>query len=631
MTHFMSNYTSLERRLTALLESAVESSVSIEQAIMCFEVFSEVLNENILKALAMRTFPRLNNKFRQNLETVVAEFQAQKEKPTLEPNMPEQSGRVFWARVCINRVRLPFIKLEALYNAYLSQEVDEVFEQNKLKYSQFVSIVNDYEKQIYETWSQQVNDKCIEKLEEFLLRRQEIQIVGLPQSHEVEQDENGGYVQHVRYEIKQGEKVTEQELALARNYSLDKPILLQTNFSQELFSILSETKLFKILNKIIPEKAQEVYDKGNDYRQLKNQLDDIVNKYNYVQKNLFYVERPLFYSQIEQIEQLLVKGTNELRWTTWKDDKAEVEQFITSIKLPISVLYSQVITLKDQLSQTNGLLKSWARQPLIEKPQKQVLQLDKVLQLINTKIQSFKRENLTKFKQNKDEVWDVDVEKVNVNVSIAKNAVFLDEVANLYQLDEQGRQMAMQMQGFKTDEQKIGRLKQYWDAYLVWLSQYIQNGLLQIIVQNIINIQQYMDSSETTEHNDFYQQNMTPNEQSYPFLEINMNIGHQRLYFEPECAEDTQSTVQTLVSTIQGWITQICKVCDIVFNPITSASIDSLRQSTLRDFAGLIRQDQRFAEANQMLIERVRRKCAIAVQQTQIMDEFTDIYKTDKR
>lgn len=85
---------------------------------------------------------------------------------------------------------------------------------------------------------------------------------------------------------------------------------------------------------------------------------------------------------------------------------------------------------------------------------------------------------MTKFKQNKDEVWDVDVEKVNVNVSIAKNAVFLDEVANLYQLDEQGRDMAAQMAGFKTDENKITKLKQSWDAYLMWLSQYIQNGLL---------------------------------------------------------------------------------------------------------------------------------------------------------
>lgn len=60
----MIKYTSLERRLTAILESAVESSVTIEQSITCFEVFSEVLNENILKALAMRIFPSLNSKFK---------------------------------------------------------------------------------------------------------------------------------------------------------------------------------------------------------------------------------------------------------------------------------------------------------------------------------------------------------------------------------------------------------------------------------------------------------------------------------------------------------------------------------------------------------------------------------------
>ena len=117
-------------------------------------------------------------------------------------------------------------------------------------------------------------------------------------------------------------------------------MLLSTNMSDDAIVILAETKLFKILNKIIPEKAQESYDKSQDYRSLKNQLDDIVNKYNYVQKNLFYVERPLFYTQLEQIENLLVKGTDKLRWTTWREDRAAVEEFVTSIKLPIYVLYS---------------------------------------------------------------------------------------------------------------------------------------------------------------------------------------------------------------------------------------------------------------------------------------------------
>lgn len=66
------------------------------------------------------------------------------------------------------------MKLESLYNAYLKGENDELYDQNKLRYSQFVSLVNQYEKEIYESWSANVNDKCIKKLEEFLLIREEI-------------------------------------------------------------------------------------------------------------------------------------------------------------------------------------------------------------------------------------------------------------------------------------------------------------------------------------------------------------------------------------------------------------------------------------------------------------------------
>ena len=155
-------------------------------------------------------------------------------------------------------------------------------------------------------------------------------------------------------------------------------MLLSTNFSQELFDILAETKLFKILYKEIPDKAQEVYDKGNEYRSVKNQLDDIVQKYNYVQKNLFYVERPLFYSQLKQIESLIQAGTDRLRWVDWKDNTADVETFIQKVKTPIDVLYSQVITLKDSLKQIEELLKGWSKQPMIERPAKNVLALDKV-------------------------------------------------------------------------------------------------------------------------------------------------------------------------------------------------------------------------------------------------------------
>lgn len=211
-------------------------------------------------------------------------------------------------------------------------------------------------------------------------------------------DEYGIYYDTKTYKFKEQDKELEDQFKVKRDINLDKPVLLSTNFSQELFDILAETKLFKILYKEIPDKAQEVYDKGNEYRSVKNQLDDIVQKYNYVQKNLFYVERPLFYSQLKQIESLIQAGTDRLRWVDWKDNTADVETFIQKVKTPIDVLYSQVITLKDSLKQIEELLKGWSKQPMIERPAKNVLALDKVAGQIQNKCQQFKRDNLTKIK-----------------------------------------------------------------------------------------------------------------------------------------------------------------------------------------------------------------------------------------
>jgi hypothetical protein len=50
----------------------------------------------------------------------------------------------------------------------------------------------------------------------------------------------------------------------------------------------------------------------------------------------------------------------------------------------------------------------------------------------------------------------------------------------------------------------------YWEYYLKWLSEYIKSGLLQIILANITQINNYMDEAETMEYNDFHDKNRTP-------------------------------------------------------------------------------------------------------------------------
>lgn len=143
------------------------------------------------------------------------------------------------------------------------------------------------------------------------------------------------------------------------------------------------------------------------------------------------------------IEDEIQAGTDSLKWIDYKDKKEDVEAFIKKIKLPIEVLYSQVITLKDSLKSIEELLKSWAKQPMIDRPPKSAIVIAQIPANIQAKIQSFKKDNLTKIKQFKDgNTWEVDVDKITANISKAKNAVFLKEVKELFTLSEQAKNVA---------------------------------------------------------------------------------------------------------------------------------------------------------------------------------------------
>ena len=192
--------------------------------------------------------------------------------------------------------------------------------------------------------------------------------------------------------------------------------------------MLDETKYFKIINQLIPEEVTRIYRQGPVLRELKNRLDDITVKYNYIQENLEFVERPLFYKQLQGIEESLVQGICSL---TWESSKEEIDAFINRVKQPVDVLNAQVKALRDSLRAIEELLKQWAGQPMVEKPPKSALVQDKVIPAIQNKCQQFKRDNLTKIKQrmggsgSPEVEWEIDVDKVTVNISRAKNIVFL--------------------------------------------------------------------------------------------------------------------------------------------------------------------------------------------------------------
>lgn len=202
------------------------------------------------------------------------------------------------------------------------------------------------------------------------------------------------------------------------------------------------------------------------------------------------------------------------------------------------------------------------------------------------------------------------MDKITTNISKAKNVVFLKEVQDLYTLSDDAKKIATEI---TLSSEETEQLKAYWEFYQMWLSEYLQTGLLDIIIANITAIQKFMDESETPEYNDFYQKGITPAEQSYPFVEVNMLIEGQNLVFQPGCDSGSMSTSEnSLEGEIMKWINEISKICDIVFNPVSASTIENVRKCELNNYLGRIHENPRYKQAVDELLRRVQKRAAIA-------------------
>ncbi|KAH0572206.1 Dynein heavy chain [Spironucleus salmonicida] len=582
---FIKHYTSWEKRLVAVLETGIDSSITLEQAITVVESFSGILPEAVLKNVVQAKFGHFNNMFLALLQKIFDEFTTNKDDPPLEKNQPPLSGAVMWSRVLLNKTRVPYKKLDALNIAYLERAEsivkDDRFEISRQKFLEIVQKLKEYEIEQHQRWLSGIDMVCTEKLAEKLIIR----------------------VQPNLIEFQNDVYITPE--GITRNDELDLIKLIKTNFSIELTDLMEETKIFKILDMEVSEDALEVFAKADAYRQTKIQLDVIQNQYNFVQKQLVFVERPLFYPQLQYIESMLVDGIDKL---TWKDSTADINIFLDKLNLPLNVLFMQVSTLKDNINSIQQLLVAWSKIVLVDKPAKAPVSLDKTPDTIQTKLNQIK---------------DTQSQKITEAVENSKQAVFFTPTEEKPSSEEETK--VMELIGFNSEQ-----LVQYWDLYLLWLAEYIQCGLLDIVVTNVKYLQKYMDESETIEHNELDNLSAIINESSYPFIEINMLIRHPDLFFEPQV--QSNATKLTLEQTLSQWIDSFCNVAKCVPNPTQSCTDDKLKSSNdFRDFHFNIMRNPKFIAAKDKLKNRVIKRAHMAADQEQNYEKYKPVYQTDRK
>lgn len=215
-------------------------------------------------------------------------------------NMPTSSGAIRWASGILDRFVPKFIKFqelsESLYKSEEYLEVVKLYEAIKEK-------IEKYQEEKKLEFYQFVNNKCVDKLDLKLLKYNE--------------------------EDKKSDITTKS---------------LQVNFDQNLVRLLKEVKYFLQFGYQIPNNAQDIYDKADQYRDYVWTLDEIVFMYNIIQSELNVVERPLVAKNIDSMDESLKPGTDVL---TWKQD---IQGFLSKGKKKVESVYKIMQTMKTNLN-----------------------------------------------------------------------------------------------------------------------------------------------------------------------------------------------------------------------------------------------------------------------------------------
>lgn len=139
---------------------------------------------------------------------------------------------------------------------------------------------------------------------------------------------------------------------------------LRVNFDPVLVRLLREVKYLQLLDINVPERAQKLYQKVNVYRSQTGNLDLIVNMYNEILATLLPVEKPLLADRIEKINKSLQPGVETLRWNS-----QGIDQFISQCMIIVKEVDDLVKKMKDNVKKMQEMMSKWEK-PLFERKNK---------------------------------------------------------------------------------------------------------------------------------------------------------------------------------------------------------------------------------------------------------------------
>nr|XP_006007896.1 PREDICTED: dynein heavy chain 11, axonemal [Latimeria chalumnae] len=366
-----------DRRLGAVACIAFSDCSGLESAFKLVAILGCFLERPIIMELFSPNYAILLQMFDQELNRCKQLYdlhkeQVEKDHGRIHKNMPETSGSLKWAKELKERIQTSWSNFKFIHHLSLEgPEAALVYQ----KYLEMMTLLDQYEEEVYYEWSKGVDEVCQFNLDQPLIKRN---------------PENG---------------------------------LLSVNFDPKLVAVLREVKYLQMLNQSdIPEAASVMFAKRETFIKYIVNLELMVQWYNKLKQTILEVEFPLIEGEIKAIDEQLKAAEETI---TWRDQN--YWEYVAEMNKSVHALERRVQKTKDNVEAVQAMMRTWAEHPLftrrdnkkdtllsVEDREDRIAKRYKLIQDDGEKIHQLVEENLQLFKANPtSDSWKSYVEHVD--------------------------------------------------------------------------------------------------------------------------------------------------------------------------------------------------------------------------
>jgi len=314
-----------DTQMVSIIVQALTDCISVDAAFSLFDSFEGIIERRSIQMALEKNFLVIVQEYTEDLSEILQMFLADRDDPPIYNNMPPISGALNWSLGLELRASAPMAKIRKL--ASNVTESDEMAEA-EASYTQIIELIHTYNLHRQEDWAKEVDISVVGKLKQSLLRQES-----------------------------------------------DQYATLAVNFDPALVRLLREVSYFVKLDLEVPDTAMAIYKKAETFRQQTGNLQLVVQKYNWIKRNLLDVEKPLVAQELEAIDQYLEKGINGLNWKS-----VGINEFVQEASAMVRGCEMILTTLKDNVKSIESILEGFGT-PVLSRSDQSILSIDELVEL----------------------------------------------------------------------------------------------------------------------------------------------------------------------------------------------------------------------------------------------------------